>query len=176
VLRTSLSFVQIAILCLAVLLTSPPKGSSQESSLSSPKGQTILTIEGKIGVMNADGKALFDRAMLEQIGTIIIETTTPWFDGSVKFEGVPADAVMDLVAAEGTEVIAVALNDFRTTIPLADFSKFGVILALKRNGEYMPVSDKGPLFIVYPYDSDPQLQSQQYYARSVWQLARLIVR
>ncbi len=174
--RTSLSYVQIAILCLAVLLTSLSRGSSEEGSLPSPAGQTILTIEGKIGVTNADGKAVFDRAMLEQVGTVTIETTTPWFDGPVKFEGVPANAVMDLVAAEGTEVVAVALNDFRTTIPLADFSKYRVILALKRNGEYMPIRDKGPLFIVYPYDSDPQLQSQQFYARSVWQLARLIVR
>ena len=39
----------------------------------------------------------------------------------------------------------------------------------------MPVSDKGPLFIVYPYDSDPALHSQKFYGRSVWQLSRLIV-
>ena len=165
----------IAILCLAVLPISSP-AVSEEGSLSVPTGQTILTIEGKIGVTNVDGKAVFDRDMLERLGTIAIETSTPWFDGPVRFEGVSAKAVMDLVAAGGAEVVAVALNDFRTTIPLSDFSDYGVILALKRNGEYMPVSDKGPLFIVYPYDSDPALHTQQYYARSAWQLARLIVR
>lgn len=174
--RTSLKFAQIAIMCSVMLLISYSRGSSEERLLSSPEGPTILTIEGKIGISNADGNAVFDRAMLESIGMITIETATPWFDGPVKFEGVSADAVMDLVAAKGTEVVAVALNDFRTTIPLADFKEYGVILALKRDGEYMPISDKGPLFIVYPYDSDPKLQSQQYYARSVWQLARLIVR
>ncbi|MCO0638165.1 oxidoreductase, partial [Lutimaribacter sp. EGI FJ00014] len=141
-----------------------------------PTEQPILTIEGNIGVTNAEGKALFDRPMLEAMGMATIETTTPWFDGPVKFEGVPADRIMEVVAADGTEVVAVALNDYRTTIPLADFEEHGVILALKRGGEYMQVSDKGPLFIVYPYDSDPQLHSQQFYARSVWQLARLIVR
>jgi hypothetical protein len=175
-LRIPLSSVRIAILCLAVLPTSLSKAISEEARLPSPSGQTILTIEGSITVTNADGKAVFDRDMLERLGTTVIETTTPWFDGPVKFEGVSADAVMDLVAAEGTEVVAIALNDFRTTIPLTDFSKYGVILALKRDGEYMPISDKGPLFIVYPYDSDPQLQTQQFYARSAWQLARLIVR
>ena len=43
-----------------------------------------------------------------------------------------------------------------------------VLLALKRNGAYMPVRDKGPLFIVYPYDSSPELKHQKYYSRSAW--------
>jgi hypothetical protein len=51
-----------------------------------------------------------------------------------------------------------------------------VLLALKRNGEYMPVRDKGPLFIVYPFDSRPELKHQRFYSRSAWQLARLDVR
>jgi hypothetical protein len=174
-LRTMLSFVA-ASLWATVLMTSDFQVSAEEAILPSPKGQTILTIEGKIGTTNAGATAEFDRAMLEDMGMVTVETTTPWFDGPVKFEGVSADAVMKRVAAEGSEVVAVALNDFRTTIPFTDFSKFGVILALKRDGEYMPISDKGPLFIVYPYDSDPQLQTQQFYARSAWQLARLIVR
>jgi hypothetical protein len=69
-----------------------------------------------------------------------------------------------------------ALNDYTTEIPVDDFTKYNVILALKRDGEYMPVRDKGPLFIVYPYDSDPELRSQKYYSRSAWQVARLIVK
>lgn len=40
----------------------------------------------------------------------------------------------------------------------------------------MPVRDKGPLFIVYPYDSNPEIKSQTYYTRSVWQVARLEVK
>jgi hypothetical protein len=39
----------------------------------------------------------------------------------------------------------------------------------------MPVRDKGPLFIVYPYDSDTRLQSQTYYSRSAWQVCKLLV-
>jgi hypothetical protein len=51
-----------------------------------------------------------------------------------------------------------------------------VILAIKRNGEYMSVRDKGPLFVIYPYDSSPDLKSQTYYARSAWQVAKIDVR
>ncbi|SDP88112.1 hypothetical protein SAMN05428967_4049 [Phyllobacterium sp. YR620] len=144
-------------------------------SLAKPDGKPILVISGKIENTNKGSTAEFDRAMLEAIGLQTIETTTPWYDKRVRFEGVPLDKLMELVGATGTKVTAVALNDYVTTIPLDDFKKFKVVLALKRDGEYMPVRDKGPLFIVYPYESDPQLQSQTYYTRSAWQVAKLII-
>jgi hypothetical protein len=72
--------------------------------------------------------------------------------------------------------LATALNDFSTEIPVSDFSRYGVLLALKRDGNYMPVRDKGPLFIVYPYDSSPELKAQKFYSRSAWQVAKLLVR
>jgi hypothetical protein len=40
----------------------------------------------------------------------------------------------------------------------------------------MTVRDKGPLFIIYPYDSNPDLKAQKYYSRSVWQIARIEVK
>lgn len=174
--RVRLRRFRLVLWLLAAFLIPAAAASAEDARLASPQGKIILTIEGRIGVTNADGKAVLDRDMLEEIGLATIETTTPWYDGVARFEGVPAERLLERVSAQGTEVVAVALNDYRTTIPLADFKEHGVILALKRNGEYLPISDKGPLFIVYPYDSDPSLHSQQYYARSAWQLARLIVR
>jgi hypothetical protein len=82
---------------------------------------------------------------------------------------------MKLVGAKGTTIRIVALNDYVTTIPLDDFKKFKVILAMKRDGNFITVREKGPLFIIYPYDSDPQLQSQTYYTRSAWQVSEIIV-
>lgn len=163
----------LAWLALALSLGVAPLAAAE---LRAPTGEIILTVDGMVGTTNADGKAVFDRDMLEELGMTSIKTSTPWYDDAVEFEGVLVQRVLDLVGAQGTEVVAVALNDYRTTIPISDFKDHGVILALKSDGEYMPVSDKGPLFIVYPYDSDPKLHSQQYYARSIWQLARLTVR
>ena len=94
----------------------------------------------------------------------------------MKFEGVPLAKVMDAVGASGDRLLAIALNDYSTELPMEDSRKYAVILALKRDGEYMPVRDKGPLFIVYNYDSHPELKSQQFYSRSVWQLTRLEVK
>ncbi len=145
------------------------------AELGAPQETPILTISGSIAAKNAGENAQFDRAMLEKIGMTSFTTTTPWFTGPVEFEGVRLDELLEIVGASGTEVQAVALNDYKATIPLEDFAKYNVLLALKRDGEYMPVRDKGPLFIVYPYDEFDELQAQTFYSRSVWQVKELIV-
>jgi hypothetical protein len=165
------SFVACLLLSLAGLA-----GHANADDLAPPNGKAILSISGNIKHVNVGKAAEFDRTMLESIGMETIETATPWYDGRTKFEGVPLDKLMEMVGAEGSTVTAVALNDYVTTIPLEDFKKYHVLLALKRDGAYMPVRDKGPLFIVYPYDSDPQLATQTFYGRSAWQLAKLIVK
>lgn len=149
--------------------------SAVAGSLSKPTNKPILVISGMIENTNNGNTAAFDREMLEAVGLQTVETSNPWYDGKTRFEGVSLDKLMTLIGAKGTKITAVALNDYVTTIPLDDFKKYKVILALKRDGNDMPVRDKGPLFIIYPYDSDPELQSQTYYTRSAWQVAKLIV-
>ena len=158
-----------ALVCLSMSM-------ANADGIPAPTGKPILTISGDISEKNAGDTAQFDRDMLEKLGLVTIETTTPWYQGSMKFEGVPMDKLMADVGAKGQHVVAYALNDYTTEIPMEDFTKHHAILALKRNGEYMPVRDKGPLFVVYPYDSDPELKSQTFYSRSAWQVARLVVK
>ena len=112
----------------------------------------------------------------QKLGLVSFETTTPWHNGKVKFDGVPLKLLMKAVHASGNIVQALALNDYSTEIPIEDFERYNVILAMKRDGEYMPVRDKGPLWIVYPYDSDPELKSQKFYSRSAWQVKELVVK
>jgi hypothetical protein len=138
-----------------------------------PQAQTILTVTGEIG----DNKPVsFDRAALEALGMESFETTTPWHNGKVKFEGVPMKKLLAAVHAKGDTVVAKALDDYFSEIPVTDFAKYHVLLALKVDGAYMPISTQGPLWIVYPYDSDPELQSEKYHGRSVWQINRIEVK
>ena len=157
----------------AALVTANAAGAA---SLSSPGDKPILTITGKISVTNKEGAAQFDRAMLEALGESSFSTSTPWFKEPVKFEGVPLSKLMEAVGATGDRIVSFALNDYSAEMPMEDAQKLGVILALKRDGEYMSVRDKGPLFIVYPFDSNPDLKAQKYYSRSVWQVARIEVK
>ena len=112
---------------------------------------------------------------IQAIGMEKVVTTTPWHTGEVTFEGPPIAKLLDSVEAKGNSVRVVALNDYVVTIPIDDFARHGVILAMKRDGNYMPIRDKGPLFVIYPYDSNPELKQQMYYARSAWQVKRIEV-
>jgi hypothetical protein len=135
-----------------------------------------LTISGRITATNKADVAQFDRPMLEALGMSGFETTTPWYNEPVRFDGVRMDRLMQEVGATGTNVVVYAVNDYSVEMPMEDFGKYNVLLALKRDGQYMPVRDKGPLFLVYPFDSMPELKHQRFYSRAVWQVARLDVR
>lgn len=138
-----------------------------------PAGKVLLTLTGNIQNTNDDGKAVFDLASLEKLGMVSFQTTSPWYNGRTKFEGIPMRKLMEYVGAKGSVLNVVALNDYTTVIPLSDFQKYNAILALKVNGEYMRIRDKGPSFIVYPYDSLPELNNQIYYSRSAWQVSKM---
>ena len=148
---------------------------SWAEDLPPPTGKVILTISGAISVHNRGSDAVFDRPMLEALGWSSFETRCPWYNGRTRFAGVSMRTLLQKVGASGKTLVVTALNDYTTQIPLSDFTRYDVLLALKRDGNYMPVSDKGPLFIIYPYDSDPDLRRQTYYSRSAWQVAEMQV-
>lgn len=164
-----------SVLLGSLVIAGPTLARAAGATLPKPTGKVILTVTGKIDVFNVGKTAQFDRAMLESYGSSSFTTWTPWFNNPVTFSGLPMTKLMEVVRASGSTVVATALNDYETRIPISDFKRFNVLLAIKRDGKYMPISDKGPLFIVYPYDSNPQLKSQKYYSRSAWQLDRLKV-
>ena len=122
--------------------------SAEAGTLATPTDKPILAISGAISETNSGDTAQFDRAMLERMGLVKIETTTPWYQGPMTFEGVPMYKLMQLAGAKGQRVVVYALNDHTTEIHMEDFAQHHAILALKRNGEDMQVRDKGPLFVI----------------------------
>ncbi len=141
-----------------------------------PEGKVILRVEGKIAHVNVGDAAEFDRAMLEGLGLATLRTTTAWTEGVVTFEGVRARDLLAAVGARGDAVRAEALNGYGVDIPMSDFAQYGVLLALKMNGKYMRVRDKGPIWIVYPRDEYSELDTVQTNGKWVWQLHRLRVK
>lgn len=126
-------------------------------------------------VSGTSGSVTYDREDLESMGMVTVSTTTPWNEGVVEFEGVPLQLLLQNAKVEGETATVVALNDYSVDVPVSDFADYGTILAVKRNGSYMPVDDQGPFFVIYPFDSDPVLQAQPYYGRAVWQVKEITV-
>lgn len=142
-------------------------------ALPPPEGDVILTIIGRIDETNSGDAAVFDLAMLQAMDPIRIETTTIWTEGMQVFEGVPLTRLIAEVGATGSVIAASAWNDYTVEIPLSDVIPGGPILAYAQNGEPLSVRDKGPLWVVYPYDAKPEYQSETIYARSIWQVKRM---
>jgi hypothetical protein len=142
-------------------------------ALDTPKERPILTVSGKIGVKNAGDNARFDMKMIEALPQHSFTTRTPWYDKPVKFTGPLLSDVLAAVKASGTTVSAVAINDYKISIPVSDTQKYKVIVARLLDDQPMPVREKGPLFVVYPFDSASELRSSTYYERSIWQLKAL---
>lgn len=135
-------------------------------------GPTILTISGAMDASEGDTVS-FDLDAMSQIGATTFTTTTIWTDGAQTFTGVPLIELIATVGGNGTTARATAINDYAVEIDLNDSSTKGAIVAYHLNGEPMSVRDKGPLWVVYPYDSDPSFRSEVVYARSIWQLDRV---
>jgi hypothetical protein len=84
-------------------------------------------------------------------------------------------ALLDKVGVKGETLDVVALDKYSVEIPIADLQKYHAVMAYKLDGKIMDIADKGPLFIVWPYDSDPYLATEKFYSRSPWQIAHMTI-
>jgi hypothetical protein len=171
--KSLIYFLSLAIVAWIVLSTFTD---ARAQALPNPAGKVILTVTGKISKTNAPGRAEFDRAMLGGAGIFTMYTSTPWTEGVVKFEGVLARDLLAAVGAIGETVSAIAINDYAVEIPVSDLMEHPVIIAYSMNGKPMSVRDKGPLWIIYPLNSHPELDTQTYHSRMIWQLRELTLK
>lgn len=135
-----------------------------------PKGPVILKIMGAVGAKNTPDAAAFDAAILDALPQTTYTATTPWFKEPAQFSGPLLRDVLKLAKAQGTILSAAALNDYKAMIPIDDVTRYDVILARKMNGKPIAVRDKGPIFVMYPFDTVPELKNMVFYSRSIWQL------
>jgi len=146
------------------------------SALGQHDDQVLLTVTGRVTPRDAQGSRTLTRGDLKALPQHAMVTHTPWRDGPQRFGGPLLAEVLRAVGATGETLHAVALNDYAIDIPVADTVRWPVMLAMTLDGKPLSIRDRGPLFIVYPYDSDVVLRDDRYYSRSIWQLHRLEVR
>ena len=61
-------------------------------------------------------------------------------------------------------------------MPFEIFASKDLLIAYKRNGQAMSVRDKGPIWIVFPFDSHERFRTDTMKSYSIWNLNRLDVR
>lgn len=164
--------VLLSTLALATVASLPGKA---RAGLSAPGGKVLLTARGRIAHTNADGVAQFDMDMLERLPSRLARVKTPWTEGMVEFQGPLGSALLDAIGASGETLRFTALNDYSVDIPAEEFRRLPVILATRLNGKPMAVREKGPIFVIYPFDLDASLYNESVFSRSIWQVKSLDV-
>ncbi len=170
---SSISRIRPTLWVLGLLALAPLASVAQ--GLSKPVGPVVLQVSGKIAQTNAAGLAQFDAAMLDALPVEKIVTATPWQKGVVTFTGPSLKALLDAVGAQGQTLRMVALDDYSVRVPVSDAAQFNPVLSRRMNGVALKVRDRGPLFLIYPFDDRPALRDELYYNRSIWHLARIVV-
>ena len=140
------------------------------------QGPVLLTLTGKLARADAAGEARFDMAMLAALPQHSFTTRTPWYPQPRKFTGVRLRDLLAAVGAGGSDVRAIALNDYRAEIPAEDIARHDVTIAYLLDDQPMRVRDKGPLVVIYPFDSRREIRTAVHYSRAVWQLHRIEVK
>lgn len=139
------------------------------SSLSHAEGLSLA-------VRSADGSEMaLSLSDLDALPQSEFETTTIWTDDTVTFSGVSLSKLLEGINLDGATVRMVALNDYSVEMPASEIGEDYPIVATRMDGALMAIRDKGPYWVVYPYDTDAKFQTETVYARSIWQLKELYV-
>ncbi|HBN49100.1 MULTISPECIES: hypothetical protein [Thalassospira] len=126
---------------------------------------------GKLILSNTGGETVtvsFDE--LTKLPSTEFYTSTPWTDGVQKFQGVDFDVLFDTYGITADTVRVSALNDYSVMVPAGVLRRDNAILVYRLNDAEMSVRDKGPFWVVFPYDSDTRFQTDTYWSYSVWQV------
>lgn len=125
----------------------------------------------------ASAELRLSEAELLAMPQVTIRTSTEFTDGVIAFTGPLArDVIARAGVGKATTAHMVAANDYAVDIPIADFFDYDVVLALAADGKRLTMRDKGPIWVVYPFDDHKALNDPIYNARSIWQLTEVELR
>ena len=142
-------------------------------------GPVVLTVSSRQRDSQRDGQRTsptqFDMAALASLPQTGYTTHTPWYSQPRKFTGPLLRDVLASAGVHGSQLRLVALNDYRVDLPFDDVLQHEVLLARLMDDKPMAVRDKGPLFVIYPFDQHAALRNAVYYSRCAWQLRAIDV-
>ena len=152
-------------------------GAASAQHLPEPAGPVVLTIKGSVdktnrgpfdpfmdGLMNSHGvtgfqkAATFDVAMLEALGMKSLKVRYSDWPKGYTFEGPLLRDVLTAAGARGSTIRFLGLDGYEPEIPVTDAYNHDAVLAVKADGRYLGIGGRGPVWLVYPRDTDPKLK------------------
>ncbi|WP_284381234.1 hypothetical protein [Litoribrevibacter albus] len=146
------------------------------ADLSNPTDDIIVEVSGAITVTNADDMAIIDRDVINNLPRKSITTSSHITEVPVTYSGPLFTDLLTLLGSKGRTVVVIAWDDYLAEISVDDLDKYGVILADSENGKQLTLSDRGPLYVVFPFSDFPEIRNDLYYNKSVWQIKAIEVK
>lgn len=133
----------------------------------------VLTVSAPAGATTEADIIALSIDDIKAMPEIEILTSTIWTKGVHSFKGISLHALLEKASVTGSSLRATAANNYSVQIPISDVVENGPIVAYEMDGKALTIRDKGPLWIIYPYDHDPKYQTEAIYSRSIWQLVAI---
>lgn len=132
-----------------------------------PESKVVVTVKGAITETNSDKGLELDMAMLEGIGTKLYDGKDPWL-GKKKYTGVVIADILKFAGAskDVAEVIVIANDGKKVTLKAEDVSKYPIMLATQDAGKPIGAGVGGPVKLVFPYTTHPELEKM--YPKEDW--------
>lgn len=109
-------------------------------------------------------EVVFDLAALDGLPQQNFETSTLWTEGVIAFSGPSLRSILDAAGVSPEASIeATALNEYSITFKADELEEDVPIVATRRDGKTFGPRQLGPLWIVYPFDSDATYRSDLVY-------------
>lgn len=132
---------------------------------------TRLVVDAK-----GDGTLLrFTEADLMALPQVTFATSTIWTTATAQFSGPSLASVLEAADADAadSQIRMTAINDYKVDIPRAWVEPASPIIATRIDGAPFGIREKGPLWLVFPFDSDARFRTEEVYSLSIWQLTQI---
>ncbi|MBP0614261.1 hypothetical protein [Jiella mangrovi] len=146
-----------------------------------------MTIAGSLGgiddpatkvveITDNSGRSMsYSRNDLLQMRQTRFRTAAPFMQPASLMEGPSVAELLDVFApGESFRRIEIAALD--SYVATADVTKLvadGAIIAVKRDGALLPIADKGPACLIFPFDDRPALKDKRHYGLCIWQIVEI---
>lgn len=136
------------------------------------EAQLFITWLGRDGEKQKE--LTLSRRDLQALPQVSFRTRTFWTDGVHAFTG---PSLFDIAAlGPGTAVTATitGLDGYASDLIAYEWKQLGAILAVWCDGEPMAIRDKGPYWVMFPADSNPEvLFTKEIQEKLVWHVNRI---
>ena len=98
----------------------------------------------------------------------------PWEKSTDNYSGIFLEDLVAKYALPETQSIHFkSIDDYETDIKKSDWTKFRILLVTRKNRQYVPVSDKGPMRIVFPDYTPNSKDFEMDLYKWIWMINRI---